>query len=167
MSNNTDNTLTNTLSTLIRTLTELKTALDKPQLDKAPDLTEYVKLDDLHDEVRDAMRDSDNLSRVAQAVWDDADYSDLAREIEQHLDIDVDDKVSEWFGNNFSASDYDLATHDYVDEKVSEVIDEKLDVERIVGLVKADLQLTPALRDTVGQIVREELRKILTKGLDE
>lgn len=157
----TDNTLSNTLSTLIQTLTDLKAALDRPQLEKAPDLSEYVTLDALQDEVTDAMRDSDNLGRVAQAVWDDVDYRDLAREIEDHLDLDVDSKVSDWFDNNFSASDYDLATQDYVDERVSEVVDEKLDVAEITNAIKNNMG------DAVRQIVREELRKILTKGLDE
>ena len=158
---NTNNTLSNTLSTLIQTLTDLKAALDRPQLEKAPDLSEYVKRDELtdtvDDAVRDAMRDSDNVSRVAQAVWDDVDYRDLAREIEDHLDVEdkVSDGVANWFDNNFSPSDYDLATQDYVDSRVSDAVDEKLDTGTIVERVKANMG------DAVRQIVREELRKIL------
>lgn len=183
----TDNTLSNTLSTLIQTLTDLKAALDRPQLEKAPDLSEYVTLDALHDEVRDAMHDTDALCKLAEAVEDELDKHRIASMVGEHLDYDdiaegvkerleIGSEVEDYISNNFDPSDHDIATRDYVDSavdeklderdedvtrRITEAVNERLDVERLAGLVRVDLEAK------LKQLVREELRKILTKGLDE
>lgn len=141
----TDDTLNTTLTTLIQALTELQKRLSQPTAAVDEDTLHDLVVNKLPNAIDDHLSQRHNLRHVADMVSEQIDTDDIRIEIQDNLD--VSSAISDWFGSEFTPSDYDLVTDDRCESIVEDKLSEKLD--GMVATAVRDFSVTAEFRQAV------------------